>query len=78
MLKRLLHQIIGPGRHLVQQSSESDLRRRSTASLAASVTHLAALAGKNTFLVSFDIIGSRVFILSLTIFRLSSRKYRIY
>ena len=36
----------GPGRHLVQQSSESDLRRRSTASLAASITHLATLPGK--------------------------------
>ena len=49
----------------MQQSSESDLRRRSTASLAASVTHLAAMAGKNTFLVSFDIIISIDFILSL-------------
>ena len=68
MLTRVLHQIIGPGRHLVQQSSESDLRRRSTASLAASVTHLAALAGKNAFLVSFDIIGSRVFILNYRIY----------
>ena len=38
---------LGHGRHLVQQSSESDLRRRSTASLAASVTHLAALTGKH-------------------------------
>ena len=64
---RSLNQIIGPGRHLVQQSSESDLRRRSTASLAASVTHLAALAGKNTFVVSFDIRAPKVCTLSLTI-----------
>ena len=64
---RSFNQIIGPGRHLVQQSSESDLRRRSTASLAASVTHLAALAGKNTFLVSFDIRAPKVCTLSLTI-----------
>ena len=40
-------QILGHGRHLVQQSSESDLRRRSTASLATSVTHLPAVQGKN-------------------------------
>ena len=39
--------ILGHGRHLVQQSSESDLRRRSTASLATSVTHLPAVQGKN-------------------------------
>ena len=43
--------ILGHGRHLVQQSSESDLRRRSTASLAASATHLPAVQGKNQIIV---------------------------
>ena len=49
MRTQILHptQILGHGRHLVQQSSESDLRRRSTASLATSVTHLPAVQGKN-------------------------------
>ena len=48
MRTQILHptQILGHGRHLVQQSSESDLRRRSTASLATSVTHLPAVQGK--------------------------------
>ena len=40
----LFHHGRGPGRHLTRQSSDSDPRRRSTASLlpnASSVTHLA-------------------------------------
>ena len=55
MRNQILHppQILGHGRHLVQQSSESDLRRRSTASLATSVTHLPAVQGKNQLILLY-------------------------
>ena len=55
MRTQILHptQILGHGRHLVQQSSESDLRRRSTASLATSVTHLPAVQGKNQLILLY-------------------------
>ena len=37
---------LGAGRHLVQQSSDYDLRHRSNTNLTSSVTHLSGLAGK--------------------------------